>query len=818
MATSAWRVDGITFKRSEFFARLCLSAFRELSYVIDDDALLSSATRYVLCHTSPPHRAFTHATALKQLHEGAVFVNDRADLMESYPHLAWIEKDMRAQGRVNKEAALLLTLQWLRGRAELPTVLHDAEEVVFESVFDFSECELQILLRLAELSQPLRFVLPLDAKPRGLLLPIQDLLTQLEAHSVNLPITLETHEIQVAEPLQPFWDAIFDPLFLRGNKTPVRIALPSHFASQIDWVCEHILALQRSSPQSSIAIAFRSIDVRTRWFEEGLRSLHVPYKIGASLPLSELPEAKAIFRQLKTKLEETHEKTFAAHLRELLDSPGVRDLSPLLQFFAHQLEDESSVLTTQSFYHWLRSLLERREAGFSADHRADAVDIVSVKQLWTKKFDYVFLVDLSQGRFPKTIREGDAFTDAERFDINQRVGKRVFPFVMDDPLEGSVLPARQAMESLWFVGALASAQQGLFLCSSLTDPKGREQAPSEFLNAAMRIVPCDTSINPSKRLFQSGNQTLLSSSFQVDPEQSKKVFARWLGLQAAHPLTPTRLEAFAQCPFRTLVQRIFSVDDPNSTTDDVDPRATGRFAHAVLETFFKNYTSQWGDVQGLSPAGRAFLKDIIVNKKDLLNFEGSKVSAAILKAQMLWLSLVIERAISNMLKTPPVSGVNPKHFEYSVGFGDPSFPISIGSEEVFLGGIIDRVDEGPDGVAVFDYKMSTAPTLRQKGSEKEFLQTHFQLPLYARLVLSANPELRDKNIYASLLSIRDGAATPVLGADIVRDLKDRVLDDDREDGLVAAIRRVMTPVLDGHFEAKENASCTSCYLKAVCRI
>jgi hypothetical protein len=103
-------------------------------------------------------------------------------------------------------------------------------------------------------------------------------------------------------------------------------------------------------------------------------------------------------------------------------------------------------------------------------------------------------------------------------------------------------------------------------------------------------------------------------------------------------------------------------------------------------------------------------------------------------------------------------------------------------------------------------------------NDSEFLESHFQLPLYARLLLSAHPAASEKDIYAYLISIRDGTYSQVLGKDFVPDFKERVLDDVREDGLAAAISRVMTPVLNGEFLAKPSESCTHCHLKAVCRV
>lgn len=804
MSEAIWRIDDVSFKRSDFFSRLCLSAFRDLPFVIDDYAILSIATASCIRNGTALYQAFTLASSLGELHKGALFIHENDELKACYSHLAAIEEEMLDKQRVTSEAALFLALRWLREQESLPAFLRNVEEVVFESVFDFSECELQILLRLAQLSLPLRFRLPIDLKERDLLVPVQDLLNQLESRCANLPITLEPCELKVSEKLASFFDAVFDA----NTQTPgqnVQVALPAHFDSQVDWVCDQIDKLRAIDHRSSIAVAFRSMDVRTRLFEEAFSRRGLPYRISAGLALFELPHAKAILARVKVAADDVLTlRTLSEHL-QVFNEPT--SLSPLLNYFAQSFRDEKELLPVHVFYHWLKQLFERRNASFSAGADADCIDVVSVKQLWSRKYDYVFIVDLAQGRFPKADSRYSAFTDSECFEINQQTSKRVFPLAS----------VRQGLESLWFVGAIASATHGLYLSSSNTDPKGREQAPSEFLNAATRVTGIVVTEVSQAGLETSSThrRSMLEHAepFKLEPKLAKQVFKRWLGLQYEHPLTPTRLEAFASCPFRALVQRIFGIDQPQESNGDVDPRATGRFAHAVLEAFFRNYSGEWAGSHGLTSVGRAYLKEIIESKKSHLEMENTQTSRTVIRAQMMWLSLVIERAVSNLLKDPAFEKLRPAHLEYSLGFDDQHFEMMLGDEKLFLGGIVDRVDEGADEVAIIDYKMSSAISLRQKASEKEVFKTHFQLPLYSRLILSAHPQLRDKEISGYLISIRDGACIRVKG-----DFKDRVLDDTRDDSLKAAISDVMLPVLQGNFEAKENANCPTCYLKAVCRI
>jgi len=748
MTSSIWRVDGISLKRSQFFLRIIHSAFRELPFVIDGDASMVEATKFALKNGSPIHQAIRNAAALREIHRSGVRASE---------DLAAIENVIFERRLVDQDAALLLTLEWLKERRELPVLLADIEEIRFESVFDFTRVELEILFRLAELSLRMKFVLPIDFQARDLLAPIQFLLAQLELRAVNLPITIETPQIDLPEAMTPF----FNGLFVDGTQdtsNAVRVALPNQFESQIDWVCSEVSRLRAIEPRAKIAVGFRTLDSRLRRFEEAFTRRRLPCKMDMKVPLKELPEMKSLVRKLANQLETGTGANFSSQLDECI---AFLDESSSASFFNDLKErfmGEDCTISRHDFFYWLKAILERRDVGLVSPSDADAIEFVSVKQLWWRSYDYVFLPDLAQGRFPK---------------------------------------AESVLDSAWFVGAIKSAHKGLFLSSSTLDPKGREQAPSEFLSAALRVVGADTQ-SPSKR--RSMLRPIASNSVKLDPARAREVFQRWLGLDKHNPLTATRLEGFAMCPFRTLVQRIFGVDDKHGSDVDLDARAVGRFVHAVLETFFRS-----------SVESRQSLHAIIESKKHMLS-EEDQVSPLIIEANLSWLTLILERTVSNLLKNPPSENSLPTYFEHAVGFDSPQSVVAIGQYSLYLAGIIDRVDIGKDAVAIVDYKLSTMSMLRQRANEKALLESHFQMPLYLRVLLEQHPELRDKEISAFLISVRDGSIMRLKG-----DLKGRAIHDERDDSLSTAINRVMAPVLEGKFEPQKNENCPSCYLKQVCR-
>lgn len=763
-------------KWPELFGRLCHSAF--LAYPtcrIDAFATIVAATRWMLLQRTDDEAARLHlahlkAKELEAAHDEGRFAFEDPTLQKERPDLVAIEALLLQGTTRTRKTAKLMSLKWLEQQQSLPTFLAEREELVFDGVVDFSGCELAILWRLAELSLPLRFKLPIDHKERGLLVPVQQLLSKIESRqalqSAEARVEIELEPLQVAPSFAPFYDALFDEAASsHGDQSPVQVGLCADVPGAMAFVCEEARALiDASGGRARIGIALLAFDQNLPFLEQALHDARLPYNIQARLPLASLPAAKAVLSHFfeRAEQEPLAPIAFADMLSEaatIADDEGLKRLfAKMSQSFVTFDVPQSALACAQ----WLRALLTVRSVGFKSHPDADAITVLGLDQLEAASFDHLFIVDLAE-------------------------------------------------TPLWpLVRALSAPRQSLFLVHASTDAEGREQVPGRFFSAAQRLIGHTRSYHRPQRQLVSASARE-PSPVKLDKEATRRVFARWLGLMPEHPLTPTRLEAFAACPFRTMVERIFGVENPARDQNDVDARAKGRFVHAVLEDYFKGETED---------APRERLMHLIVKHQALL--EGDETAAplhpGLLMATRLWLSLVLERMISNMRSEPPVDSVQPVAFEKAYGFQDQGWSLTIDDVRLHLGGIIDRIDEGPSAVAVVDYKLSSAMGLAQRLKSDALLTTHFQLPLYLRLLLEADPRVRQKELYAYLLSVRDGSASRVLGREALPDLKARISDDTREDGLAAAIVRVMQPVLDGVFEPKRNDACEHCHLKRVCRV
>jgi ATP-dependent helicase/DNAse subunit B len=177
-----------------------------------------------------------------------------------------------------------------------------------------------------------------------------------------------------------------------------------------------------------------------------------------------------------------------------------------------------------------------------------------------------------------------------------------------------------------------------------------------------------------------------------------------------------------------------------------------------------------------------------------------------------------------LARDPPVPGVEPVEFEVQVGTAGRGpappplgpVPLRLGERTIWLGGIIDRVDEGPRGRAVIDYKTAGTSSIRSKARKDALFDTHFQLLLYLRLLEHHRPSAPDATLHGYLVSLRDGTTSDDVGD--LAELRARVLDDVREDGLAAGVGRVVLPILEGTLPPDAGERCESCRLQRLCRI
>jgi RecB family exonuclease len=319
-------------------------------------------------------------------------------------------------------------------------------------------------------------------------------------------------------------------------------------------------------------------------------------------------------------------------------------------------------------------------------------------------------------------------------------------------------------------------------------------------------------------------------AFAVSPARIARAFGDSFGLQASRPLTPTRLEALAECRMHGFVQHVLKLDVDVEPGNALEARVQGTLAHSVLERFYAERKERRVPIERMSKADRARLAALVDEEAAPLLAGRTTGHLAALSASIAFLKRTLLRVTTTLARRPPVAGVTPVSFELQIGartrtrtgMRDPDAPavpvvVDDRGRTIYLGGVIDRVDEGEGGRAVVDYKTMSASRVKEKAASSTLLQTHFQLLVYLRLLEATKPTHESVALHGHLISLKDGGTSKDV-AEAMPELRQRVLDDSRDDGLGRAIGRVILPILEGTVPPDVNDRCVDCRLQRVCRV
>lgn len=391
-------------------------------------------------------------------------------------------------------------------------------------------------------------------------------------------------------------------------------------------------------------------------------------------------------------------------------------------------------------------------------------------------FDVVAVVGLAEGLAPSRPREDPLLPDRER---------RAVP-----GLRLSVQQAHALRRGLRW--ALAGGGERV-LCTPRSDPRGgRERLPSRWLleeagRLAGRTVATEdlhgladtrwlhwiASFPQSLHEHPAGEGELrlaelstahaagtLATAAATDPalerglaalhDRRSGILSRWTGLVGPRPvvalgdaaLSPTRLEAWASCPFRYYLMRVLDVDAVPRPEEAVriDPRERGGLVHRVLE-HFQNEAEAPPPGAPWPAHERARLHDIAereCNRWERLGVTGKALLWRLERERL-------HRELDAFLDDEPAlrarHGTMPAAAEHAFGFDAPGPELTTDAGQVVrFHGYVDRIDRSADGgtVVVIDYKTGRPEPYRKAlRTDPIALGQLLQLPVYARAAAAA---------------------------------------------------------------------------------
>lgn len=439
-----------------------------------------------------------------------------------------------------------------------------------------------------------------------------------------------------------------------------------------------------------------------------------------------------------------------------------------------------------SLEEYLARLLDAADLSlFSVPERSkNCVQVYDIAFALQKEYKVIFLAGLLEQLFPQKIAEDALLKDKERAELN-RLG-----------LAFEERRRRVAGERYFFYMAVTRARERLYLTYPKFDLEGKESLPSFYVEELKRcfqpaslpvrtkglweVAPEPNEICSREdlyaalvaRLFEKRreipeeepslcaalvNECLGDTAYQrvlasvlrdedkawlEDPEILAH-FAGWKG-----PLSATRLELFATCPFKHFSAKVLRLQEKRA---GLDPVLMGSLFHKVLEEFYRETRvrrkEDWVFLRDKEKAKKLLFEKLegLAASPDFAFAGAKKFRKALLRLR---LREILDDFVEEESRTERERRTVPHLFEYVFGADEPSgtlrIPAAAGpsqqgrhhpgwgaeEEEILLQGKIDRIDLDPEtGLAVvIDYKSGRYKSDQlMKNLEKG---VELQIPIY----------------------------------------------------------------------------------------
>ena len=486
-------------------------------------------------------------------------------------------------------------------------------------------------------------------------------------------------------------------------------------------------------------------------------------------------------------------------------------------------------------------------------------------------FKMVILPGMVEKSFPPLIRQDAILLDQERKVLNRALKEKE-----TEPLPLKV-EGRLDEERLLFRLAIGAATEKLILSFPRIEiGTGRERLPSSFLLASVKAltgksvdfeqlekfpgfarIPLSEIVvkSPEKALdevefdISIGHQKLAEKKpdallylREVSPffgrglqlesfRWGKRIFTGYEGILASKEalqilrerysifkknISPTRLEAYAACPYQYLLNVIMGIEaltEPEKEAT-INPLDKGTLVHSILWKFFTDLRKERGSSLHLESKDLKRLLKIAEEK--FVEFEQMGVTGY----SMLWeveKRNIVDNLVDFFNEELNEAEFIPTYFEVRYGTKHLDFeeseisteepvPLKLAGKTIYLRGRIDRIDLTKDGkrARVRDYKSG-----KKMGKENDFQGgTTLQLPLYlyaARQLL----ERLHKGVQvesAEYYFLKDGKRVGFEASELKA----------REAELHEILKTIAGSIEDGVFIAVPDGQCRYCDFRMIC--
>ncbi|MBI4880407.1 MAG: exodeoxyribonuclease V subunit gamma [Planctomycetes bacterium] len=396
-------------------------------------------------------------------------------------------------------------------------------------------------------------------------------------------------------------------------------------------------------------------------------------------------------------------------------------------------------------------------------------------------FRALLLPGLEDGVFPRRGRQDPILLDHERAALSARL------LPEDDVGLPLARRARQEDRMLFRLACAAAGERLIFFYPRVNEGDGRERLPSPALVAAgealrgerlpagalprlpeARVVPAfdPADAAPPLDLLEFDRRETARAVAEKAPERLlflaelhpparavlRAELLRWRapdftpfdavvpeepGLAppgAGRPISPSRLETYARCPFQYYARYVLGLAEPEEDDElaELSPLDRGSLVHRVLEEFGRGIAAaeSFPLAEGRRAALRRRLEELLDLQARRFEESGALPHPLLRRAARSRLAADLRSFLEHEIEGSTER--RPAFLEVSCGRGaaQPALEIDLGDGKIAVSGAIDRVDLSLDrkSATVIDYKTGAAIARGDGGLDGG---RRIQLPLYA---------------------------------------------------------------------------------------
>jgi RecB family exonuclease len=407
------------------------------------------------------------------------------------------------------------------------------------------------------------------------------------------------------------------------------------------------------------------------------------------------------------------------------------------------------------------------------------------------RFEAVFLVECAERIFPPLIRQDPLLLDTERERLNQRAQRSVLPLKRDRLLEEEMLfqlvtqSARRFLTLSWarrtnatgaprlpssyLLRSLPPGVDELARLDHLYDQGVIEKMPTRLAGAAPMPASIEagdwsrtaTALDASDfrlAILEAAPHAARDLLPQLWPGHSRWRLARegranpnfgaWDGIidpdqfvddPLSRQTSPTALETYATCPYRYFVRQmlhVHAVPEPGEALE-MSPLDRGNMVHRILEDWVREGQAS-GDWLAFVQNGDRLLAiaESEFERSGKSGLAGLPVTWSLVQGEI----IQDLKHLRELEQDRARGGYQPIAVERAFGGQNP---IELGLRDgttLRLGGRIDRIDQGPDGLVAIDYKTGRAS--KDAGAYRS--GQALQLPIYIQAVAGEMAEPTDR--------------------------------------------------------------------------